>query len=198
VVADSFTSQPSVTVAPLVAGGGSQALADAFAAAAAQAKSLGSTLDQLFLGGAVSLTATSLSNGEKTDAAVFGTLGILQALPAVVTDGGSAAAVTVTEKGLALVANNLARFEEYAPNTAMVQKLLDALSTNTQATGAAAQFYLHEIAENTFRAAGMTYDEAHAAALAKYGVSNFNLYSPDVVRSFSSEFNDNFRAFWGF
>lgn len=43
-------------------------------------------------------------------------------------------------------------------------------------TGAEANFYLHEIAEGTLRARGMAYDAAHAAALEKYGVSNFSLY----------------------
>jgi RHS repeat-associated protein len=105
--------------------------------------------------------------------------------------------VQVTDKGLALVEQNLARFAEYAPNTAMVKSLRDSLQNGGRVVGAEANFYLHEIAENTRRLRGMEYEAAHAAALLKYKVSEFALYSEKVIRAFPSEFNNKFRAFWG-
>lgn len=46
-------------------------------------------------------------------------------------------------------------------------------------------------------ARGMTYDEAHAAALEKYGVSPFSVYHPDVVQANPGWLNQNWRNFWG-
>ena len=45
---------------------------------------------------------------------------------------------------------------------------------------------------------GVSYDAAHAAALTKYGVSPYSLYSPDVIQQYPDYFNDNWRRFWGF
>ncbi|MGX9773205.1 RHS repeat domain-containing protein [Janthinobacterium aestuarii] len=107
--------------------------------------------------------------------------------------------VRVTEKGLALVEKNLARFESYGPNEAMVSGLRESLKAGEKASGAYADFYLHEIAENTLRMGKIDpgYDAAHKAALLKYGVSEFNLYSEKVIRSMPGEFNKNFKNFWG-
>jgi hypothetical protein len=66
-----------------------------------------------------------------------------------------------------------------------------------RAVGADANFYLHEIAEGTARAKGMAYDVAHAAALEKYGVSDFAVYAKEVVQKYSSEFNGAWNSFWG-
>ncbi|MCC6875848.1 MAG: hypothetical protein IT378_16190 [Sandaracinaceae bacterium] len=98
---------------------------------------------------------------------------------------------------MALVEQNLARFERYAPNEAMVARLRDALAAGRRLTGADASFYLHEVAEGTFRTRGVVYDMAHALALEKYGASPFGLYHPEVIRVFPKEFSYAWREFWG-
>ncbi|MDB6022756.1 MAG: hypothetical protein JWQ04_2613 [Pedosphaera sp.] len=62
----------------------------------------------------------------------------------------------------------------------MMQNLQDAFSAGQKVTGANANFYLHEASEATFMGNGLSYDAAHAAALGKYGVSPFSLYTPEV------------------
>jgi len=44
---------------------------------------------------------------------------------------------------------------------------------------------------------GMGYDEAHRAALEYYNAKEFNLYSPDVIKSFPEYFNQMWYDFWG-
>ncbi|MFE1574157.1 RHS repeat-associated core domain-containing protein [Comamonas odontotermitis] len=105
--------------------------------------------------------------------------------------------IKITSKGLNLVEQNLSRFDLWEPNAAMVQRLRDSLQAGERLTGADANFYLHEIAENTGRLKGLGYDEAHAAALNKYGVSNFSIYHPEVIQNFPSEFNNAWRSYWG-
>lgn len=64
-------------------------------------------------------------------------------------------------------------------------------------TGADTNFYLHEITEAGMMRAGMSYEAAHAAALAQHGVSQFALYSPAVVRALPQLFSNAWRAYWG-
>ena len=47
----------------------------------------------------------------------------------------------------------------------MLDRLQVAMDAGTPVTGADAVFYTHEASEATMMARGMTYDEAHAAAL---------------------------------
>ena len=44
---------------------------------------------------------------------------------------------------------------------------------------------------------GIPYEEAHPAALAKYGVDPRSVYAPEVIQAFPDYFNNNWRAFWG-
>lgn len=44
---------------------------------------------------------------------------------------------------------------------------------------------------------GMGYEEAHQAALEYYNAKEFNLYSPDVIKSFPEYFNQMWHEFWG-
>jgi hypothetical protein len=44
---------------------------------------------------------------------------------------------------------------------------------------------------------GMSYEAAHAASIAKYDVSPFSLYHPEVIQQFPEMFNNAWRAFWG-
>lgn len=116
----------------------------------------------------------------------------------VVTDGGSGAlSVDLSDEGLATVANHLAQFGEYAPNTAMLQRLQDAFDAGQSASGADANFYLHELYESQMMVQGASYDAAHAAALDYYSVSPYSLFAPEVIQANPQYFNNNFRAYWG-
>jgi filamentous hemagglutinin len=95
------------------------------------------------------------------------------------------------------VGNHLAQFGDDAANAGMMQRLQDAFAAGQRATGADANFYLHEASEATMMGRGLSYDAAHAAALEKYGVSNFSLYHPEVIQANPGLFNNAWRAFWG-
>jgi hypothetical protein len=105
--------------------------------------------------------------------------------------------VAVTQKGLDLVSNHLSQFGDFPPNQMMLDRLQAAMDAGTPVTGADAVFYTHEASEATLMARGMTYDDAHAAALEKYGVSPFSVYHPDVVQANPGWLNQNWRNFWG-
>lgn len=77
----------------------------------------------------------------------------------------------------------------------MLGRLQSAVGTSV--TGADANFYLHEISEATMMGNGMSYEAAHAAALAKYNASPFSLYAPQVIQALPEDFNSAWRAFWG-
>ena len=66
-------------------------------------------------------------------------------------------------------------------------------------SGADASFYLHEALEATYMGSkwGALYEEAHRAALTKYGVSDFSVYHPDVITGLPGRFNSNWFRFWG-
>ena len=103
----------------------------------------------------------------------------------------------VTAEGLSSVASHLATFGEYAPNAAMLQRLTTALEAGSQISGADLVFYTHELMESQLMAQGLSYEAAHAAALAEYGVSPFSVYAAEVVQQFPQFFNSAWFRFWG-
>lgn len=105
--------------------------------------------------------------------------------------------INVSQRGLAQVTEHLSQFEPYAPNDAMLARLGDALANGTPVSGGDASFYMHELTESTLMRQGMAYEEAHAAALAKYGVSPFSVYAPEVIQKMPEYFNSNWSNFWG-
>jgi hypothetical protein len=110
--------------------------------------------------------------------------------------------LTVTQKGLNLVKAHLARPEFGGAidpiENAMVQRLENALASGKRVSGADAIFYTHELAEATMMAKGILYEEAHAAALQKYGVSPLSVFHPDVIRSLPPGYlNYRWYQFWG-
>jgi filamentous hemagglutinin len=107
---------------------------------------------------------------------------------------GSVASVRVTERGMAILERHVNSFSAVPQNEAMVSRLRDLMGRT--ASGASAQFYLHEISEATMMRSGMSYESAHAASLAKYGASPYALYAPEVVKAFPGMFNSNWQAFW--
>jgi hypothetical protein len=78
-----------------------------------------------------------------------------------------------------------------------MQRLEIALARGRTISGGDASFYMHEVHEATLMGRGTPYDEAHNAALEKYGVSVFSVYHPDVIQAFPEYFNENWFRFWG-
>jgi len=112
---------------------------------------------------------------------------------------GSLAGVELeaSAEGLATVTEHLAQFGEYGPNAAMLERLQEALSAGRAISGADLSFYLHELTEAELMGQGLTYEAAHAQALAQYGVSPFSVYAPEVIQAFPELFNANWFRFWG-
>ncbi|WP_411681868.1 hypothetical protein, partial [Clostridium thailandense] len=104
--------------------------------------------------------------------------------------------INVTEKGLNIVKSHISTFDEYGPNNAMINRLQNSLIKGKQVTGADASFYMHEVSESNLMSKGLGYDQAHAAALSKYGVSPFSVYHPEVLNMYPQEFNSSWINFW--
>jgi hypothetical protein len=105
--------------------------------------------------------------------------------------------IKVTEEGFRRVEKHLSQFDEFAPNKEMLNGLKEAMQKGHRITGGQASFYMHELYEANLMAKGVAYEVAHSAALAKYGVSPFSVYSADVVRRFPEYFNSSWFRFWG-
>ena len=83
----------------------------------------------------------------------------------------------------------------------MIERLESALREGKTISGADASFYMHEVTEAIKMKSGLNYDAAHAKALAKYEVSPFSVYHPDVIlkvnKTEPGSFNRNWLKFWG-
>jgi RHS repeat-associated protein len=116
---------------------------------------------------------------------------------AVIGEGSPSAEVELSEEGLALVENHLAQFGQWDHNDAMMERLWSLLDAGEPATGADANFYLHEAYEAQMMAQGMGQEAAHAAALEYYGASPYSIYAPEVIQANPSLFNNSWLAYWG-
>jgi len=97
----------------------------------------------------------------------------------------------VTRDSIDTIKNHLDQLD-YAPeNTAMIQRLEQALANGQRITGGDASFYLHELHEAGLMQGGMNYRIAHQAALDYYGVSRYSVYHPEVIQAFPEWFNDD-------
>lgn len=100
-----------------------------------------------------------------------------------------------------IVEQHLAQFEEFPgefpQNKAMLDRLKRALIDGQKISGADLSFYYHELKEAELMASGLSYYEAHTAALQFYKVSPFSLYHPEVIKAFPDEFNKNWFDAWG-
>jgi hypothetical protein len=103
----------------------------------------------------------------------------------------------VTQKGLDLIRKHLSQFGDCEQNTKMMERLRSAFQNGGLLSGADASFYMHEAAEATLMARGISYPSAHAASLQKYGVSQYSVYHPSVIAALPQWFNKNWRTFWG-
>ncbi len=82
-----------------------------------------------------------------------------------------------------------------AENTAMLNRLENALQNGQSITGADASFYLHELKEASLMQGGLGYDAAHQVALEFYQVSPYSVYHPEVIQANSEWFNDKWFNF---
>lgn len=96
-----------------------------------------------------------------------------------------------------MIKSHLSQFGDTVENNAMISRMESALSEGRTISGADANFYLHEAAESTLMAKGMSYEEAHEAALNMYNVSRYSLYVPEVIKKYSEWFNEKWFEFWG-
>jgi hypothetical protein len=110
---------------------------------------------------------------------------------------------TVTGSNIEKIETHLQRFSEeeedgsMAPqNEMMLDRLKTAFAEGRAVYGADASFYFHELHEASLMDAGIDYPEAHSSAFAKYGVSPFSVYAPEVVQSFPELFNSHWLKFW--
>lgn len=90
--------------------------------------------------------------------------------------------VPVTQNGLDIIKNHLSQFEPFEGNNQMIRNLQNASDAGQSVTGANANFYLHEGAESIFMNNGLSYEAAHELALRQYGVSEFDLYTPELIQ----------------
>ena len=80
----------------------------------------------------------------------------------------------------------------------MVSRLRAALAEGRSLVGADANYYLHELNEATLMSRGASYEEAHAAALQRYGVPPQAIYHPDVIRALGREYwHPSYFTYWG-
>jgi RHS repeat-associated protein len=104
--------------------------------------------------------------------------------------------IRVSEKGLSLVESHLEQFGPVPQNQVMVSRLREALKSGSKVTGADASFYMHEASEATMMRRGLSYEQAHPAALQKYEVSPFSVYHPEAIQANPEAFNSSWRRFW--
>lgn len=113
----------------------------------------------------------------------------------------------VSEKGIRTIESHLSRSEfidsftgntalEEPENATMLARLWSALAEGQPISGADASFYFHELYENTLMEDGITYPEAHEAAINRYGVSPFSIYHPDAIMANPAAFGPPYFEFW--
>lgn len=75
--------------------------------------------------------------------------------------------INVSQKGLDIVKNHIDKFDEYAPNKEMLNRIEKALANGEKLTGADASFYMYELAGSTIMkdlTKPMNYDDAYDIA----------------------------------
>ena len=82
-------------------------------------------------------------------------------------------------------------------NDAMIERIEKVLQEGGELKGPDAEFYRHELEETRLMNQGLDYDTAHNAALSKYGVTEFDLYHPDVIESMPEWFGPAWFEYWG-
>ena len=110
---------------------------------------------------------------------------------------GAQNGIRVSPKGYEIAEAHVRSFGPHPPNEAMLLKLRQARDANERVYNGDANFFLHEVAEATmYKKKGWGWEKAHPAALQKYGVSDFAVYSKEVINKYSGYFSQGFKDFW--
>lgn len=105
--------------------------------------------------------------------------------------------INPTHRGLDKIKTHISNNEFDAPeNTAMIERIEKAIKSGKKLSGADASYYMHEIKESTLMAKGMSYKQAHKAALETYKVSAFSVYHPEVILKDPSSWSKPWFDFW--
>lgn len=102
----------------------------------------------------------------------------------------------VTQSNIDTITKHLSGNLSSPENTAMINRLQNALNSGQLITGVDASFYLHELKEIQLMQGGMTQVAAHQVAINHYGVSRFSTYHPDVIKAMTEDFNLSWFDFW--
>ena len=102
--------------------------------------------------------------------------------------------IQVSQKGLDLITEHLGRLDPADYNDAMIDRLRTAMQNGDRVFGPDADFYMHEANEATLMNRGLLYDEAHIQALERYGVTEFDLYHPEIIKTY--KFNEAWWNYW--
>jgi RHS repeat-associated protein len=104
---------------------------------------------------------------------------------------------------LGVIERHLSKMDHAIENDAMIQRIGVKIEKGESLTGADANFYKHELYENELMNNGMKYEDAHAGALDKYNVCEWDLYDPSAVKAADEanggwrSLNDSYYDYWG-
>ena len=105
--------------------------------------------------------------------------------------------VKPTQEELDTIKDHLSGDMQADFNDAMIERIEKVLEEGGELKGPDAEFYRHELEETRLMNQGLDYDTAHNAALDKYGVTEFDLYHPDVIESMPEWFGPAWFEYWG-
>ena len=110
---------------------------------------------------------------------------------------GRSNSVKPTQEGLDTIKEHLSGDMQADFNDAMIDRIENTLKKGGKLEGPDAEFYRHELEESRLMQQGLDYDTAHNAALDKYGVTEFDLYHPDVIKEMPEWFGLAWFEYWG-
>ena len=79
----------------------------------------------------------------------------------------------------------------------MIDRVSEALDNGEELIGPDAEFYLHELEETRLMEQGLDYVNAHNSALEEFGVTEFDLYHPKVIKDMPEWFGTAWYEYWG-
>ena len=110
---------------------------------------------------------------------------------------GRSNSIKPTQEGLDTIKEHLSGDMQADFNDAMIDRIENTLKKGGKLEGPDAEFYRHELEESRLMQQGLDYDTDHNAALDKYGVTEFDLYHPDVIKEMPEWFGLAWFEYWG-
>ena len=110
---------------------------------------------------------------------------------------GKSNLVKPTQEGLDTIKKHLSGDMQADFNDAMIARIEKTFKEGGKLEGPDAEFYRHELEEFRLMKQGLDYGTAHTAALDKYGVTEFDLYHPDVIKEMPKLFSPAWFEYWG-